>query len=64
LQWVCGSISPPRNMPFYWRWSSQVLYPPSLHSTVKVIYIGSWESHVSLVSGILQWLSPVPHPLC
>jgi hypothetical protein len=64
LRWVSGPIPQPVAMPIYWRWSPQVLSPPSLHILAKVIPIGSWWLHVSLVSGTLQWLSPVPHPPC
>ena len=45
------------------RWSPQVLAPPSLCITAKVNSTGSWEPHISLVSGTIKWLLPVPHPL-
>ena len=35
---------------------------PLLCISAKVIPVGSWEPLTSLVSGTLQWLSPVPHP--
>ena len=62
LRWVDGSIPQPGAVPIYWRWSPQVLSPSSLHTTAKVIPTWSQEPHVSLVSGTLKWLSPVPHP--
>jgi hypothetical protein len=37
---------------------------PSLCIMAKVKPIGSWEPHVTLVSGTFQWLSRVPHPPC
>jgi hypothetical protein len=38
-------------LPIYWRWSQQALSLPSLHILAKVIPVGSWEPHISLVSG-------------
>ena len=62
LRWVGGPIPQPGAMPIYWRWSLQVLSSPSLSIMAKVIHIGSWEPRVSVVSGTLQWVFPVPHP--
>ena len=35
---------------------------PTLYIMAKVISLGSLEPHVSLVSGTLKFLTPVPHP--
>lgn len=37
---------------------------PYLHIMAKVIPIGSWEPHISMVPGTLQWLSPETHSSC
>ena len=46
-----GPISQPGAVPIYWRWSQQVLSTPSLSISTKVISVGSWESHMPLMSG-------------
>ena len=61
LRWVGGLIYGPKAVPIYRMWALQVLLPPSLCISAKVIPIGSWEPHISQVSGTLQWLSLVPH---
>ena len=35
-----------------------------LHISAKVIPVGAWEPHISLVSGTLQWLSSISLPPC
>lgn len=45
-------------LPLTRRWSPQVLSPPSLRIMAKVNPVWSWESHISLMSGTLLWLSP------
>ena len=57
LRWVDAPMPLLGAMPICWRWSLQVLSPPSLHILDKVIPFGSWESLFSLVSETLQWLS-------
>jgi len=64
LRWVSVPIPLPGAMPICWRRSLHVLSPPSLSIMAKVIAIGSWEPHISLVSGTLWRQSPVPHPPC
>jgi len=64
LRRVGSPIPQPEAMPIYLWWSPEVLTPSSLHITAKVNPVGSREPHISLISGTLQWLSPVLHSPC
>lgn len=64
LRWVGDPIFQPGAVLMHMRWCQQILSPSSLCISAKIITVGSWDPHISMVYGTVQWLSPVPHHPC